>query len=124
MLKNDKKMLIYGFNSDEEEIIKQMIENNKLPDYKIITHEMGKMKIRDIIENLKLEIYKCETPQEKVVLFNNFSDVEIDIAIEEIRKKFKPMPILAVVTEMSIDWTFEHLIKHLIEERNWHKNNQ
>jgi hypothetical protein len=60
---------------------------------------------------------KAEMPDEKVILFNDMSDEEIQKYIEHLRSSFKPLPILAVITETSEKWTFEYLVEHLIEER-------
>lgn len=123
MLKNNKGMLIFGFSSEEEEKLKKVVSDNKFLEYKVVSNDMAKMKISDILQNLKIEIYKCELPSEKVILFNNFSDKEINDAISNIKRIFKPLPILAVITETSVNWTFEYLLEHLLEERAWHLEN-
>lgn len=121
LLKNNKKILIYGFNKEEEDIINNLLLKSKLPSYKVIEESMGKMKIKDILENLKFEIYDCKLPQEKVVLINNFDDKELNTIISAIRNSFSSAPILAVITETSINWSFDYLLKHLIEERELFK---
>ena len=62
-----------------------------------------------------------EFPEENVVLFNNFSDEELDKIIFFIRDCVDQNPIMAVITPTSIEWTFEYLLKHLIDEREWYK---
>ena len=123
-ISNSKMMLIYGFNTDEKEIIKNFIEKNNLPPLKIIKDTMGKMKLLDIVDGKILETYEKLPSQEKVILFNNFSDEELDKTIKILKKLFEKMPILAVVTDMSINWTFEYLLDHLIEERKWFLNHK
>ena len=117
-------MLTYGFNEDEKAVINSVILQNSLPNNRVIEETMGKMKIRDIIDGLKFDIYDISLPQEKVILFNNFSDEELDSAIKNIRKHPELKSILAVVTETSIDWEFSYLMEHLIEEREWYKKSQ
>ena len=58
-----------------------------------------------------------------MILFNNYEDNKLQKSIKEIRK-FVKGGILAVVTETSREWSFEYLINHLIEEREWFKNMQ
>jgi hypothetical protein len=117
ILVNNKLMLLYGFSDDERAFYDKMIKELDLPSYKIISPSMANMKIRDILDGLKIDTYNRDLPDEKVVLFNNFSDYELDMAIRTIRSNKQVRPILAIVTQTSIDWEFHKLIDHLIEER-------
>lgn len=121
-MENDKTMLIFGFDKEEKQIMHDLMKKNNLPDYKVIEESMGEMKIKDILNGLKLDIYNCRLPQEKVILLNNFNDEELEKVIKDLRANLISKPILAVVTETSIEWTFENLLEHLIEEREWFKN--
>ncbi len=122
-MNNNKIMLVYGFD-EEKETLEHIVKKENLPNYKVIEESMGRMKIKDIIDSLKLEVYDCRLPKEKVILFNNFDDEELDNTINIITSSIKPMPILAVITENSIEWTFEYLLEHLIEEREWFKKHK
>jgi acylphosphatase len=121
-LENNKIILIYGFHKDEENTLDNLLKKNKLPSYRVMEKSMAKMKVKDILNGLNLGIYNSNLPDEKVVLLNNFSDEEVQTMLASIKGKFSPSPILAVVTETSIDWTLEYLIEHLLEEREWYKN--
>lgn len=121
LLENNKKVLIYSLEDKEKELLKNFLDTKNLPNLININEEMGRMTIKDILNNLKFQVCNCSLPKEKTIIFNNFSDIELDEAIKFIKGSFTEMPILAVVTEKSIDWTFEDLIKHLIEEREWFK---
>lgn len=123
-MENDKTMLIFGFDKEEKQIMHDLLKKNNLPEYKVIEEPMGKMKIKDILNGLKLDIYNCSLPQEKVILLNNFNDEELEKVIKDLRVNLISKPILAVVTETSIEWTFENLLEHLIEEREWFKNHR
>lgn len=119
MLDNNKCILIYGFSGDEKAIIDEIREAEKLPAIKNITPSMSSMTLRNLIEGLKLEVLGKPLPDEKVIVFNNLSDDELDRAIKSIRNNIQVRPILAVVTPTSIDWTFAALLEHLIEEREF-----
>lgn len=121
LLENNKIALIYGLDEEEKQLIYGLLTKNNLPIYKVIDESMGKMKIGDILNGLKLEVYNSHLPKEKVILFNNFDDQELNSMITGIRKGFKIRPIIAVVTETSVSWSFEYLLEHLIEEREWHR---
>lgn len=120
-LSNDKAMLIYGFSLEEKEILNEIIEKLKLPQYKLINKYMADMKIQDIVEGLKFETYNKIMQEDKVILFNNFSDADIDKTIKAIREIIKGSIIMAVITPTSIKWTFKYLLEHLIGEREWYK---
>lgn len=119
-MNNNKLMLIFGFDSNEREKLKKQILISKMPGYKVVSDEMTKMKIGDILNGLKFEIYSQSLPKEKVVLFNNFNDSEVNSAIKCL-KAIDSKIIMAVVTPTSIEWTFDYLLEHLIEEREWYR---
>lgn len=110
-------MLIYGFEDEEKAFLDGMIKELQLPSYKVIKENMANMKIRDIISGPVLDTYDKRLPDEKVILFNNFTDSELDMTIRTIRSNKNIKPILAVVTPNSINWEFYYLLEHLIEER-------
>ena len=123
-LTNNKKMLIYGFDKDEMALIDNLISKNSLPNYVVIQNSMMSMKVKDILKGIKIEIFSDKPIDERVILFNNLSDEELNISIKEISSVFNPRPVLAVITPTSIEWDVAYLIEHLVEEREWFKNRQ
>ncbi|MDT8716748.1 DUF3783 domain-containing protein [Clostridium sp. 19966] len=123
-MKNNKCMLIYGFTDDEKEILNAIIKDVKESKLIEISETMTLMTLKDIINGLKIDVVSGSVPDEKVIIFNNYSDEELEATIKAIRTNLKSRPIMAVVTETSINWTFSDLIKHLIEEREWYKSEQ
>lgn len=120
-LNNKKGILIYGFNEDEKIKLNDILSNQKLSPCRVIESNMAKTPLRSIIDGLKFEVCDGALPNEKVVLFNNLDDNELENMIKAIREAFGGAPIFAVITEQSIKWTFEKLIFHLVEEREWFK---
>lgn len=118
LLQNNKVILGYSLSEEEKNDISKILNYN----CKVVEQSMGKMKVRDILNGLKLEVVNSEIPKEKVILFNNFEDKELKKSINLIKSVIQPAPIFAIVTDTSIEWTFEHLLKHLVEEREWYKN--
>ena len=117
MLENDKLLLVFGFNDEEREQLNSIIQINALPQCLVITKDMTPMPIKDIIDGLKFQIYNKIVPDEKVILFNNLGDEELDKTIKILRVGLPFKPIMAVVTTTSMSWTFEYLLEHLMEER-------
>ncbi|ERI95211.1 hypothetical protein HMPREF1982_00436 [Clostridiales bacterium oral taxon 876 str. F0540] len=117
VLDNNKLMLVFGLNEEDKSFLNKMIEELELPQYRVIEKSMANMKIRDIIQGLKVDTYNKELPDEKIIMFNNFADYELDKAVRTIRTNKDMKPILAIVTPTSIDWEFHYLLGHLMEER-------
>ncbi|MBL4934724.1 DUF3783 domain-containing protein [Clostridium sp. YIM B02515] len=114
---NNKLMLVFGLSEEDTNFLNKMIEELDLPHYRVIEKNMANMKIRDIIQGLKVDTYDKELPDEKIIMFNNFADYELDKAVRTIRTNKDMKPILAIVTPTSIDWEFHYLVEHLMEER-------
>lgn len=118
MLQNDKCILTYGLSDEELELLKK--KSIKIIE---INDEMSEMTIKDIIYGLRIFKYNNKLPKEKAILFNSYDDDEIKETIKSVREIVKG-GVLAVVTPNSVDWTFEYLLSHLIEEREWFRNQQ
>lgn len=118
MLSNNKCILVH--NVPEEELRELRNEGFKLIE---VSREMTEMTIFDILDGLRFETVNADLPEETVILFNDFSDEEIKLAIAGIRKRFKE-GIFAAVTPTSVEWKFSYLVEHLIEEKEWYLKNQ
>ena len=81
------------------------------------------MKVKDILEGLKFEVVSNKNFDEKVVIFSNFPDEELQMMVS-IAKVITENPIMAVVTETSKEWQFNYLVEHLLEEREWYRSMQ
>lgn len=118
MLDNNKCILAYNIPEREFNILKE--EGFKIVE---ISLEMVEMTIKDILNGLKFETFNSSPRKESVILFNNFSDEELKVTIRSIRQKFKG-GILATVTPTSMEWKFNYLVEHLVEEREWYLKQQ
>ena len=117
-------MLIYGFDKNDIALIDELIIKNSVPNYVVIENSMISMKIKDILKGLKIDVFTEKSFSERVILFNNLSDKELNISIKEVSGVLNPRPILAVITPTSIEWDAAYLIEHLVEEREWFKNHK
>jgi Domain of unknown function (DUF3783) len=118
MLDNNKCILVY--NVPEEKLDFLISEG-----YKVLTveKEMLNMTVRDVLDGLRFETVNTEEFNESLILFNNFPDEELRGLIKKVRENIKG-GILATVTENSIEWKFNYLLEHLIEEREWYLKQQ
>lgn len=114
MLRNEKAILVYGLANEE-------IKKFQSLGIKVITitNEMIDMKIKNILSGLRFEIVTTDKYNEKIILFNDLTDEEVKFMVSA-TKSIVQNPILAVVTSTSKEWEFKKLIKHLIEEKEWH----
>jgi len=112
-----KVALIYGFDAKENVVIEDIAKQYHLHKVSVVEEAMTGMKVGDILAGKQPAGPSAPIPGEKVILLNDMSDEEIEKYIEHLRREFKPLPILAVVTETSEKWTFDYLVEHLIEER-------
>ena len=72
MLNNSKAILTYGLNEKET-------KDFQATGHKVIniSNEMASMKVKDILEGLKFEVVSKKNFDEKVVIFSNFPDEEL-----------------------------------------------
>lgn len=116
-----KCVLVYGLKDSE---IKKI---EKLGSIKVVkvTNKNSLMLINELLSNSKVtsDAFSKLPKGEKAVIFDGFTDNELQSTIKNIRM-FLHGGVLAVVTEESGKWTFKYLIEHLIEEREWFKKNQ
>lgn len=117
-LSNNKVILIFGFNGEEQRSLSELTASNDLPKFKFIDENMAKMKVKNIVEGIKLTTENRIKEKGKVILFNNLEDDELEKCITIFKDKFQNV-IFAVTTPTSIEWTFEKLLKNLIEEKRW-----
>ena len=113
-----KCILAYGLNNEQiEKIKKRRIR------IKVITDNEAGMKINDILVNNTEDnkIYAQLPKDEIALIFNGYNDKELRNEIKFIRS-FVEGGVLAVVTSQSEGWTAKYLIEHLLEEREFYKN--
>ena len=113
-LDNNKCLLIYGFNQDEKEKLEKIKEEEGLGKIIEITDTMTSMTVRNLIDGLHLEVLAKALPQEKVILFNNLSDKELEASIKSIRGSVEVIYFCnsyANLYRMDFADLFEHLIE-------------
>lgn len=117
-MNNKKLFLVYGLTKEEKDFLSiSRIE------YIEIKPDMASCKIADIINGKSHMGTMPNLPDEKVILMNGYNQNEMMNMVNLIRAGIGKSPILAAVTENSSKWSFDYLLNHLIEEREWHRNN-
>ncbi|MGL4451275.1 MAG: DUF3783 domain-containing protein [Sarcina sp.] len=90
-----------------------------------VTDDMTKMKVKDIIDGSSEKIGSDKIAKnEKIIVFHNVPGVQLDMVMSLTKRILKKKPILATTTPTSMEWEFDYLVEHLMEEREWHKTNK
>lgn len=111
-----KVLLVHGL--DSMELAKLQLSNHKVV---VINNENGGSLLKDLILQNEENIKKTESelPNERVIIFSDYSDEELKQNIVTFRFMSTQRPMLAVVTENSYEWSFEYLLtEHLIKDRD------
>lgn len=123
-IKNNKLIITYGLDNKENEVIDRISNSKNFPNRKIIEQSMTGMKLKDIISG-NMNVSKIvKIPDEKIILFNGLTEEELSSSMHEIKSGLSSSPIFAVVTKTSADWSFDYLIGHLLQEREWFRKQQ
>jgi hypothetical protein len=118
---NDRaRILVFGFSSEEQSRIDEHLAALGIPAPTRLERRHGKVVIGEILRKGAIgeKEFDCD---ERLVLFSNLSDAGVRSLIQEFKSIETLKPIFAVVTESSINWTLEHLMSHLIEEKRAHE---
>lgn len=117
-MNKNRTLLCYGLSKGEIDFL-SMTRFNCIN----IMDSMAHSKIKDILDGHVINKDDSKISNEKVILINGYGSDEIPDVVKLIRSVIGDSPILAVVTDTSKEWTFKYLLSHLIQERNWHRNN-
>lgn len=115
-MKKNKCLLTYGLTNEE------MLKLRAFGKVIEVTPEMAEMKIGKIptYNGEELEATEKVIPDEKVVLFHDFNDMEVRGMVNKFRESV-PGVILAMVTPMSRQWSVHYYVGHLMEERAFYR---
>ena len=120
MLGDKRCILAYGL--DVMELMKLQQAKAKIVR---ITDDMTKVKVKDIIDGTGEKIASDNIAKnEKVLVFHNIPGMQLDMVISLTKRVLKKKPIFATTTVTSMEWDFDYLVEHLMEERDWHKTNK
>lgn len=115
---NDDRVcvLLYNFNAKDLGMLKNICNLIGLKDQIVLVPKNATTLVKDILNNNIDE--SCEDGlKHNAVIFNNVDHVKIHSFMEALKKFSIQRPLIAVVTETSIDWELNTVIQNLIEER-------
>ncbi|WP_291571321.1 DUF3783 domain-containing protein [Clostridium sp. UBA4548] len=122
----DKKVILtFALDLEEIDTLNSHFEKQGAKPCVIIENSMADKTLEEILEDNETTEVKREEPlpKEKIVIFNGFDDGTLQRAVTEVRTILSSRPILATVTPISMTMKFKDLLEHLVEEREFHRQN-
>lgn len=109
-------MIVYHFSPKEMQAIQSVARLTGIRD--IISIEANQLEtcVKDILDS-NMHTGEDFGVNEKAIVFNNMSSNKVNLFIEGLKKMRVARPLIAVVTEHSINWTFKELVENLSKER-------
>ena len=116
-MESQPKLLVWNFTTEEKAGLDAFLREIGAPSAMSIDQTQGYLTVREIIDGSG-PCGEGLTSAEKVILFHDVPQKGIFFLIDIFQRTDLPRPIYAVVTEQSINWPFNELLEHLVEERN------
>ena len=118
VLENDVRscVLLCNFNGKELKAVKNYASILGLRDQICLYSKNGDSTIKDILED-NIDSNCEEGRKERAIIFNNISNMKINMFIDNLKKIRINNVLKAVVTETSINWTVNEVIVNLLNER-------
>lgn len=113
-------IILCNFNEKELKLLKSYGVMMGLKDQIIVTWKNGNSIIRDILEN-NIENNSEVVIKDRAIIFNDLPNIKVSMFIDNMRKMRIAPAMKAVVTETSVEWTLNHLLQNLVEERRAEK---
>ena len=107
--------LLFNFNNKDLMTIKSIFRLIGISDIIILNNSNLNTTIKDILDNRLLEDSE-EKINAKAIIFNNIESKKISSVSDNLKRLKVQRPLLATVTETSINWDLKNLLCNLQEE--------
>ena len=107
--------LLFNFNNKDLMTIKNIFRLIGIRDVIILKNDNLNTTIKDILENNLLEDSE-EKINSRAIIFNNIESRKISAVSDNLKRLKVQRPLMAAVTEISINWDLKNLIYNLQEE--------
>lgn len=108
-------VLVFNFNNKDLITIKSIFRLSGISDVIILKNNNLNTTIKDILDNNLLEDSE-EKINSRAIVFNNIESKKISSVSDNLKKLKVQRPLLATVTETSINWNLKNLLYNLQEE--------
>lgn len=107
--------LVFNFNNKELITIKSVFRMIGINDIILLNSENINTDIKDILKDEILSDSK-ETINSKAIIFNNIDSKKISAVSDNLKRLKIKRPLLATITDTSINWSLKKLLYNLNEE--------
>ncbi|WP_296648831.1 DUF3783 domain-containing protein [Romboutsia sp. 13368] len=107
--------LLFNFNNKDLMTIKNIFRLIGIRDVIILKNDNLNTTIKDILDNNLLEDSE-EKINSRAIIFNNIESRKISAVSDNLKRLKVQRPLMAAVTETSINWDLKNLIYNLQEE--------
>jgi hypothetical protein len=115
-MQSQPQLLVWNYSTGEKSKLDAILKEIGAPSAVTIVETQGFLTLREIIAGSRCSGDVLNSA-EKVVLFHGLPQQGVLFLINFFKQTDLPRPIYAVVTEHSINWPFNELLEHLVEER-------
>ncbi|ELC8441481.1 DUF3783 domain-containing protein [Clostridium perfringens] len=109
-------VILYNFGNKELKKIQNFSRIMGIKDQIVLSSKNGEETLKNILED-SMENIEGDGVKERAIIFNAIAPGKVHIFLENLKKLGIQRPLVAVVTETSINWTMDTLVKNLIAER-------
>ena len=110
-------MMMYYFTPQEARQIMNVARMVGIKESITLKPTHGENKIREILDG-QISETEVEALKEKTIIFNGIPSARVSLFIDGLKKCRIKRPIIAMVTEQTIDWTLHELLINLANERS------
>lgn len=115
--------LVFNFNNKDLMTIKSVFRLSGISDIIILKNNNLNTTIKDILDNNLLNDSE-EKINSRAIIFNNIESRKISAVSDNLKRLKFQRPLLATVTETSINWDLKNLLYNLQEEAHSLKNSK
>ena len=115
--------LVFNFNNKDLMTIKSVFRLSGISDIIILKNNNLNTTIKDILDNNLLNDSE-EKINSRAIIFNNIESRKISAVSDNLKRLKVQRPLLATVTETSINWELKNLLYNLQEEGHSLKNSK
>ncbi|MGG5462212.1 DUF3783 domain-containing protein [Clostridium sp. B9] len=109
-------VILYNFGAKELKQVQNFARIMGIKDQIVLNYKNSEEVLKNILED-KMDNSEANGVKERAIIFNAIAPGKIHVFLENLKKARIQRPIVATVTETSVNWTMDFLLKNLIEER-------
>ena len=112
-----RSIIVYGFDKEDKDLFEVLKIRHKVKKMIYLSNKMGDSVLRDILSEVFNVSDEVNLPDQKLLIFDQFSDKDLSIVVDIVKSTIPGYPIMAEITPISINWSIKYLLQHLIQER-------